>query len=414
MNVGKILIGDSDGFAPCTPAGVPRCCSSSGVKTKGAECVIVGRSNIVGQADGGADGAAARRRECTVTVCHSRTQDLASHTRRADILIVAAGKPNLVTGDMVKPGAVVIDVGINRVDDATAKNGTRLVGDVDFESANEVASMITPVPGGVGPDDDRDAAEEHGARRGAERHGMTARASLPGATAESALGVGAFLDAAKEIIEGAFQPLWMRGEVIDFKAHRNGHWYFSLKDGDATLRCMVWSPTSRIPAPPDDGDQISAYGKVNFWEAAGEFSSWLARWKRRAKDSGGGASRRRARGSRRTACSLPRASAAIPQLPRIVAVVTSPDGAALHDIVSVIQRRCPSVTIVVVAAKVQGEGAVEEIIAGDRARRPLGEGGCRDRRARRRFARRSAGVQRGSGRARARGVSDAHDLCRGP
>ena len=151
VNVGKNLIGEKDGFVPCTPAGVQELLVRSGVQTKGAECVIVGRSNIVGkpmmalmiQQNAGANS--------TVTVCHSATKDLAAHTKRADILIVAAGRPNMVTGAMVKPGAVVIDVGINRVADAGTKSGTRLVGDVEYATAVEVASKITPVPGGVGP-----------------------------------------------------------------------------------------------------------------------------------------------------------------------------------------------------------------------------------------------------------------------
>ena len=151
VNVGKNLIGERDGFVPCTPAGVQELLVRCGVETRGAECVIVGRSNIVGkpmmalmlQSHAGANS--------TVTVCHSATRDLAAHVRRAEILIVAAGRPGMITGDMIRPGAVVIDVGINRVEDSLAARGYRLVGDVDFESAREVASLITPVPGGVGP-----------------------------------------------------------------------------------------------------------------------------------------------------------------------------------------------------------------------------------------------------------------------
>ena len=151
VNAGKVLIGASDGFAPCTPSGVQKMLTHYDVPTRGAEVVVVGRSNIVGkpmaalmmQSGAGADS--------TVTVCHSRTRDLASHTRRADILIVAAGRARMISGDMVKPGAVVIDVGMNRIADASTKSGTRLVGDVDFDSVREVASLITPVPGGVGP-----------------------------------------------------------------------------------------------------------------------------------------------------------------------------------------------------------------------------------------------------------------------
>jgi len=151
VNVGKVSTGDSTGFRPATPYGVQQLLLRSGVETTGAHAVIVGRSNIVGRPmaalllqDGPGGNA-------TVTVCHSRTRNIASVTRQADILIVAMGKPEFVTGEMVRPGAVVIDVGVNRVSDPSAKQGYRLVGDVKFAEAAEVASAITPVPGGVGP-----------------------------------------------------------------------------------------------------------------------------------------------------------------------------------------------------------------------------------------------------------------------
>ncbi len=150
VNVGKVLIGDKDGFAPCTPWGVQVLLEAYGVKTAGMDCVIVGRSNIVGKPMASLMVQPGAHADCTVTICHSRTRDLASHTRRADLIIAAIGRPEFVTGDMLKHGAVVIDVGVNRVDDATAKAGYRLKGDVHFESARQVASLITPVPGGVG------------------------------------------------------------------------------------------------------------------------------------------------------------------------------------------------------------------------------------------------------------------------
>jgi methylenetetrahydrofolate dehydrogenase (NADP+)/methenyltetrahydrofolate cyclohydrolase len=151
VNVGKNLIGDRDGFVPCTPAGVQEMLGRSGTETRGKECVIVGRSNIVGKPMMALMVQNGPNANATVTVCHSATRNLKEHTLRADILIVAAGKPRMVTGDMVKEGAVVIDVGINRIADASTKSGFRLVGDVDFESARQRASRITPVPGGVGP-----------------------------------------------------------------------------------------------------------------------------------------------------------------------------------------------------------------------------------------------------------------------
>jgi methylenetetrahydrofolate dehydrogenase (NADP+)/methenyltetrahydrofolate cyclohydrolase len=151
VNVGKSLIGERDGFVPCTPAGVQELLVRSGVETRGAECVIVGRSNIVGKPMMALMVQSHEGANSTVTVCHSATRNLAAHVRRADILIAAVGRPAMITGDMLRPGAVVIDVGINRVEDTTRPRGYRLVGDVAFESAKEVASLITPVPGGVGP-----------------------------------------------------------------------------------------------------------------------------------------------------------------------------------------------------------------------------------------------------------------------
>lgn len=151
VNVGKLLIGHTDGFVPCTPSGVQRLLSEYGVRTAGAECVVVGRSTIVGKPMAAMMMQTGPLADATVTVCHSRTRDLASHTRRADILIAAVGRARLITADMVKPGAVVVDVGMNRIADPTTKSGTRLVGDVDFESVRRVASLITPVPRGVGP-----------------------------------------------------------------------------------------------------------------------------------------------------------------------------------------------------------------------------------------------------------------------
>lgn len=150
-NVGKVALGDPAGFRPATPFGVQQMLVRSGIETKGAHAVIVGRSNIVGRPMASLllqDGAGGN---ATVTICHSRTRDLGAVTRLGDILIVAMGKPRFVTADMVRPGAVVIDVGVNRVDDPASEKGYRLVGDVDFDGAMQVASAITPVPGGVGP-----------------------------------------------------------------------------------------------------------------------------------------------------------------------------------------------------------------------------------------------------------------------
>jgi len=150
VNVGRMVVGQ-EAYLPCTPHGVIQLLMRSGVKLGGAEVVVVGRSNIVGKPVANMLIQKAPTGNATVTICHTRTKNLAEHVRRADIIIAAAGRPNTVTAEMVKPGAVVIDVGVNRIDDASKKSGFRLVGDVDFEGVKEKASQITPVPGGVGP-----------------------------------------------------------------------------------------------------------------------------------------------------------------------------------------------------------------------------------------------------------------------
>jgi methylenetetrahydrofolate dehydrogenase (NADP+)/methenyltetrahydrofolate cyclohydrolase len=149
VNVGKLMIGEAD-YLPCTPAGIQQLLIRSGVKIEGAEVVVLGRSNIVGKPIANMLLQKQKGANATVTICHTGTKDIAFHTRRADILIVAAGKPKAVTGDMVKEGAVVIDVGVNRM--GLTKDGKAILcGDVDFEGVKEKASAITPVPGGVGP-----------------------------------------------------------------------------------------------------------------------------------------------------------------------------------------------------------------------------------------------------------------------
>lgn len=149
-NVGKLLIGKTDGFRPCTPYGVLVLLEKSGIDPAGRHAVVIGRSNIVGKPLATMLMQKAKGANATVTVVHSGTPDIAKYTRDADILIAAIGKPEFVTGDMIKPGAAVIDVGINRIPNPeTGKN--KLVGDVNFQEAVEVAGAITPVPGGVGP-----------------------------------------------------------------------------------------------------------------------------------------------------------------------------------------------------------------------------------------------------------------------
>jgi methylenetetrahydrofolate dehydrogenase (NADP+)/methenyltetrahydrofolate cyclohydrolase len=151
VNVGKLMLGDPSGFKPCTPAGVQELLIRTGVNTDGAEVVILGRGDIVGKPMAAILCQKAAHANATVTLCHSRSRHTAEHCRRADILIAALGQAEFVKADMVKPGATVIDVGVNRIQDPAAKDGSRLVGDVDFARVQPIAGKITPNPGGVGP-----------------------------------------------------------------------------------------------------------------------------------------------------------------------------------------------------------------------------------------------------------------------
>jgi len=151
VNVGKLMLGDDTGFQPCTPAGVRELLVRAGVKIDGAEVVILGRGNIVGKPMAAMLCQKGRAANATVTICHSATRDIKAHCERADIIVAAMGVPEFLRADMVRPGVVVMDVGVNRVPDATSKTGTKLVGDVAFAEVQPIAGKITPNPGGVGP-----------------------------------------------------------------------------------------------------------------------------------------------------------------------------------------------------------------------------------------------------------------------
>lgn len=151
VNVGKLMLGDETGFKPCTPAGVVELLVRSGVKTDGAEVVVLGRGNIVGKPMAAMLCQKGRAANSTVTICHSATRDIKAHCLRADIIVAAMGVPEFLKADMVMPGAVIMDVGVNRVPDATSKTGMKLVGDVAFAEVQPIAGKITPNPGGVGP-----------------------------------------------------------------------------------------------------------------------------------------------------------------------------------------------------------------------------------------------------------------------
>ncbi|HNQ72350.1 MAG TPA: bifunctional 5,10-methylenetetrahydrofolate dehydrogenase/5,10-methenyltetrahydrofolate cyclohydrolase [Verrucomicrobiota bacterium] len=151
VNVGKLMLGDPTGFQPCTPAGIRELLARSAVKTEGAEVVILGRGNIVGKPMAAMLCQKGRQANATVTICHSATREIRAHCRRADIIVAAMGVPEFLKADMVKPGVVVMDVGVNRVPDPASNTGTKLVGDVAFAEVQPLAARITPNPGGVGP-----------------------------------------------------------------------------------------------------------------------------------------------------------------------------------------------------------------------------------------------------------------------
>jgi exodeoxyribonuclease VII large subunit len=186
--------------------------------------------------------------------------------------------------------------------------------------------------------------------------------AIPGATPNAAVSVMALTATARDVLEGAFMPLWVRGEVSDFKAHRNGHWYFCLRDEDAQLKCVAWSrERRRIPAPPDDGMQIVALGQLTVYPARGEMQFSVTRM----EAEGDGLWRKALELTRARLQSDglldPARKRAIPRHPRRIAVITSRDGAALRDIFAVVQRRCPSVEVVLVPAAVQGDAAPESL-----------------------------------------------------
>ena len=188
--------------------------------------------------------------------------------------------------------------------------------------------------------------------------------AAPGATPESAIAVHTLTTAAKDLVEGAFPPLWVRGEISDFKAHRNGHWYFALRDANAQIKCVVWSAqTRRIPAPPDDGMQVLARGQMTVWPVRGDRHFSVPN----IDAEGDGLWRKALELTRKRleADGLldPARKRPLPRFPQRIVVITSPDGAALHDIVKVARGRSPDVEIVVIAAKVQGDGAPEELVA---------------------------------------------------
>jgi exodeoxyribonuclease VII large subunit len=186
---------------------------------------------------------------------------------------------------------------------------------------------------------------------------------VPGESAAAAVPVATLTRIAKEVLEGAFMPLWVRGEVSDFKAHRNGHWYFCLRDESSQIRCVMWSRDQRrTPAAPDDGMQLSVLGQLTLYAARGDMQLVVSAM----EAAGDGLWRKALEEARarldRDGLLAPERKRRLPFFPRRVAVVTSPSGAALHDIIAVIQRRCPGVEVVVVPAKVQGDGAPEELV----------------------------------------------------
>lgn len=188
--------------------------------------------------------------------------------------------------------------------------------------------------------------------------------SIPGATATSAVTVAALTDTAKHLIEGGLVPLWVRGDVTDFKRHRNGHWYFCLRDATAQIRCVVWSRDQRgIPTAPEDGMEVSAFGRLTVYPARGDLHLTISRMEARGDGLWQKALAETQDRLERDGLLARERKRALPYSPKCIAVVTSPDGAALRDVLAVVRRRAPQVEIVVSATKVQGDGAPQEICA---------------------------------------------------
>jgi len=221
----------------------------------------------------------------------------------------------------------------------------------ESRSASRAARAVPPPPA-------RDTREV----REAPRRAVYVEESVPGATPGSAVSVMALTATARDVLEGAFMPLWVRGEVSDFKAHRNGHWYFCLRGEDAQLKCVAWSrERRRIPAPPDDGMQIVALGRLTVYPARGEMQFSVTRME--AEGDGLWRKALELTRARLQADGLldPARKRMLPRYPRRIAVITSRDGAALRDVYAVAQRRCPSVEVVLVPAAVQGDSAPESL-----------------------------------------------------
>jgi exodeoxyribonuclease VII large subunit len=195
--------------------------------------------------------------------------------------------------------------------------------------------------------------------------------AYPGETAQTAVSISLLTQTARDVVEGAFIPLWIRGEVADFKSHRNGHWYFCLRDGTAQIKCVVWNRDRRgIPAPPDDGMQVAAFGRVSVYSARAELQFSVLK----LEAEGDGLRRKALEITRerlvKDGLLSPERKRALPRYPRVIAIVTSPDGAALHDVIAVLRRRQANVRLIVVPAAVQGDTAPREICnALDRIRR---------------------------------------------
>ena len=243
-----------------------------------------------------------------------------------------------------------------------------------FGAPDAPPAPVGAVETGPSPEADAPAVREprrpagRSSRRASSRPALDelgpAFASVPGSSSESAVPVSVLTATAKDLLEGAFLPLWVRGEVTDFKAHRNGHWYFALRDHAAQIRCVVWSRDQRgIPAPPDDGMEVTALGQMTVYAARGDLQLSV-----KAMEAAGDGLWRKALEQARARLDAdglldPERKRPLPRFPRRVCVVTSPSGAALHDIVAVARRRWAAVELVVVAAKVQGDGAAEELCA---------------------------------------------------
>src|SRR6185436_7440555 len=322
------------------PLGIRELLIRNGVKTAGANVVVLGRSVIVGKLMALLFSLKGEGGDATVTMCHSRSRDLADHTRRADIIVAAMGVPRFLKAEMVRDGVVVVDVGINRVDDPSSPKGYRIVGDVDFEAVAPPCSCRTHSP-----------------------HSVTGRRGMSFGE-ERIFAVGEINALVREMLEGEFGFVAIAGEVSNLRIPASGQLYFKLKDASAQIAAVCFrADARRLDFDLEDGAQVVARGNLTLYDAQGSYQLVA----RTLEPAGRGDLERALRlliaRLKEEGLFDPARKRPLPRYPKRLAVVTSPTGAAINDILSTVKRRFPCVEVLMVPVQVQGEAAPAQIVA---------------------------------------------------